>query len=64
MDHDRAFVGSDDSDLVEVAGTIGADEHRHSLVEVFDENRVVEGVDGRAFSHYRRFVAGSQVTLP
>ena len=48
MDHDRAFVGADDSDLVEVAGTIGSDEHRHSLVEVLDEYRIVEDVeDGR-----------------
>lgn len=45
MDNDRTLVGADNSELVEVAGTIGSDEHRHSLVEVLDEYRVVEGVE-------------------
>jgi hypothetical protein len=45
MDHNRALVGADDADLVEIAGLVGAYEHRHSLVEVFDENWVVEGVE-------------------
>lgn len=45
MDHDRALVGADNSDLVEVAGAVGSDEHRHSFVEVLNEDRVVEGVE-------------------
>jgi hypothetical protein len=45
MDHDRALVGAHDADLVKIAGTIGSDEHRHSLVEVLDEYRVVEGME-------------------
>lgn len=45
MDHDRALVGADDADLVEVDDAIGPDEHRHSLVEVLDEYRVVESMD-------------------
>jgi len=45
MDHDRALVGADDADLVKIAGTIGSDEHRHSLVEVLDEYRVIEGME-------------------
>jgi len=45
MDHDRALVGADDADLVEIAGLVGPDEHRHSVVEVLDENWVVEGVE-------------------
>ena len=44
MDNDRALVGADDSDLVEVAGAVGSDERRQSFVEVFDEYRVVERV--------------------
>ncbi len=45
MHHDRAVVGADHADLVEAAGAVGADEHRHSLVEVLDEYRVVEGME-------------------
>jgi hypothetical protein len=44
VDNDRTVVGADNSDLVEVAGTIASDEHRHSLVEVLDEYGVVEGM--------------------
>jgi len=40
-----ALAGTDDADLEEVAGAVGADEHRHALVQVLDENRVVEGVE-------------------
>jgi hypothetical protein len=45
MYNDGALAGADDADLVEVAGAVGAHEHRHALVEVLDENRVVEGVE-------------------
>lgn len=47
MDHYRALVGADNSDLMKVAGTIGSDEHGHSLIEVFNENRAIEGVEDR-----------------
>ena len=45
MDNDRALVGADDADFVEVAGAIGSDEHHHSLVEILDEYRVVESME-------------------
>lgn len=45
MNNDGALVGADDSNFVEVAGMVGSDEHRHSFVEVFDEDRIVEGVE-------------------
>ena len=51
VDNNRPLVGADNSDLVEVAGTIGSDEHRHSLVEVLDENRVVESVEDGLIAH-------------
>ena len=45
MDHEWALVGADDADLVKIAGLVGSDEHRQSLVEVLDEYRVVERVE-------------------
>jgi len=51
MNHPVAFVGADDSDLVDVAGVVGSDEHRHSLVEVFHEKRIVEGVEDGLITH-------------
>ncbi len=44
MDDYRTVVGVDDTDLVKVAGMVGADEHREPFVEFFDSDRVLEGV--------------------
>jgi len=36
----RTVVGVDDTDLVKVAGMVGADEHREPIVEFLDSDRV------------------------
>ncbi len=51
MDHDRAFFRTDDTDLVEVAGLVGSDEHHHPFVEVFDEDWIVEGMENGLIAH-------------
>lgn len=47
MDDDRTVLGVDDAHLVEVAVAIGADQHRHSFLEVLGADRVVEGMNDR-----------------
>lgn len=44
MDDHRTVFGVDDTDLLKVAGIVGADEHREPFVEFLDADRVVEGV--------------------
>jgi hypothetical protein len=47
VDDDRTLLGTDDTDLVEVAGVVGSDEHGHALVEVVCPEWVVEGMEDR-----------------
>ena len=45
MDDDRAVGTGDHTDLQQVPGGVGANEHRQAVIEVIDEDWVVEGVD-------------------
>jgi hypothetical protein len=45
MNDDRTVARVDDADLEQVGGGTGADEHREPVIDVFDEDRVVEGMD-------------------
>ena len=51
MDDHRTLLGVDDTDLLEVAGMVRADEHREPFVELLDSERVVEGVKNDVVSN-------------
>lgn len=40
MDDDRSVGAVDDADFEQVAGSVGADEHRQAVIEVVDEDRI------------------------
>ncbi len=71
MDNDWSVGAVNDADFEQVAGRVGADEHREAVIEVVDEDRMVEGVDhvvvadavlASARGDQRR-IHGSQVSL-
>ncbi len=44
MNENRPVAAVDDCEFKQVAGGVGANEHRETVVEIVDEYRVVEGV--------------------